>query len=153
MKRVSLFLGLLLVLSNMIFAQSIDRSVICSGGQTDKNSTYTVEWTLGDLEVGGTLVTQGFNQAFKLITTVEQQVENPAIKVFPNPVQTNLTISVEENISYDVFLTDIYGRKLQQIFLSFSENVFDISSYPNGFYFLIFTKASSKQSFKILKNN
>lgn len=155
MTKKLLHLFVLLILSNITFAQSVDRSVICSAGQTDKNSTYTVEWTLGDLGVGGTSVTQGFNQAFeKTFTPVVEVFEKSFVKCFPNPVQTILNITVSEDYQNSkIVLVDVVGKTVKQIELTeVSSTSVNVSEIPNGVYFVSFIKNNLKCSVKIVKN-
>ena len=146
-----LLMILCFVFYNLHAQNTIDRSIVCPAGQTSTNSTYSVEWTIGDLTVGeNETLLQGFNQSVKSITTSVYTTEIPVIvKCFPNPVKDILTISLSSECNeQQAFLIDVYGRIVRDVNLKVGFNYLDMSSYQDGLYFV----KISNQSFKILKN-
>lgn len=114
---------------------------------------------------GGALVTSierdfGKNISLKFAIAGNNAVNNidnlPDAKVFPNPVDENLNIKIN-NDKYDnyfLYISDIYGKIMMKTKLSGNQNVNDIidmSYLPNGVYFVSIKSNSLNKTFKIVK--
>ncbi|MEY3585592.1 MAG: hypothetical protein RLZZ243_656, partial [Bacteroidota bacterium] len=72
--------------------------------------------------------------------------------IFPNPVKDVLTIQVEEQmLGATLELLDISGRRLISSMIDKSTTLVDVSSFPNGAYFLCVDNNGLKQMKKLVK--
>jgi hypothetical protein len=72
------------------------------------------------------------NQNLTMMTGIKK---DPKVKVYPNPVDTQLTLqSDQNNVRY--ILTDASGQKIMTSVLSSFKQSIDVSNIRNGFYFL-----------------
>lgn len=86
---------------------------------------------------GATLETNGFEQM-------------PAIEVYPNPVQNQLTIHSPSTIE-SVQLFDVLGKLLQQIEFDASAIELDFTAFSAGMYFVKINSGGRTQTAKIFK--
>lgn len=105
-------------------AQTIEPSVLASGGGSAKTSTVSLDWTLGEFAVetvfeADKMYTQGFNQPYLIIRP--SIVLAPAksfykIVIAPNPVHSILNFSISSMNDIPVFVTvaDIHGKTFIQ---------------------------------------
>lgn len=73
-------------------------------------------------------------------------------KVYPNPADNNVTISVTNIESYQLSVTDITGKVVLTKSLSGIENTLDVSSLSSGAYFFTLNSDNKKETVKIIKN-
>jgi len=72
---------------------------------------------------------------FNYPTGIKTLPTEPSVSVFPNPVQTNLTVSgVNKDIKINLF--DLKGTLLQSIPAQDNSTNIDVSSLPAGLYLL-----------------
>ena len=72
--------------------------------------------------------------------------------IFPNPVKDVLTIQVDEQmLGATLELLDISGRRLISSMIDKSTTLVDVSSFPNGAYFLCVDNNGLKQMKKLVK--
>ncbi len=79
------------------------------------------------------------------VTGVDQNAQLP-VKVYPNPVESQLNLSFEEEGVYDVKLLDMAGVVVYSGRVKGSSHVVDVSSYPSGTYLLSIENAQKKRS-------
>ncbi len=119
-------LMLLLVTGNLA-AQSLDRYVVASTGNSASGSNISVDYTIGELVVltvgnSNYTLTQGFHQPSSGSVSIED-VSAYTFKVFPNPFTdfVQVELSVEQTSSVQIKLNDIYGRAVYENGLSVVE--------------------------------
>ncbi len=98
-----------------------------------------VRWGYGKLDV--------YHAIQNIFSTGLTENEKPAYTIFPNPAQDRIYITgnVNENISYRIM--GLAG----QTFLSGNvQDTVDISSLPDGIYFLTMEQANGPKTYKIL---
>lgn len=159
MKHFNPFLILLLLASAGSYAQSVTpvTAFNAAGGSYYKNGTYhRFEWSFGEAAVVNTIapadnsfiVTQGVLQP-----VTEKSSLSPYIVffakgeyfIFPNPTQGRFEVNfmVRQSGRLELQLTDIYGKLLQKKAIRYPGQGhiehYDLSSYPNGTYFVIAT--------------
>ncbi len=78
-------------------------------------------------------------------TGVGQNAQIP-VKVYPNPVESLLNLSLEEEGAYDVKLTDMNGALVYRTRVNGGRQVIDVSSYASGTYLLSVENAQKKRS-------
>ena len=160
-------------------AQQVTPQVFNTAGRSDSIITTTIgtikiDWSVGEMPLvhtstaTGLIVSNGF--LHPLNTSSPTAINNPntlspsEVKIFPNPVQSQLLIQMELNIPgrVEIIVLDISGRKLSRHSMKYSGGIqtklIDMQNYPSGSYqlILIYDPANGnpeKQgNFKVLKN-
>ncbi|MBS1646648.1 MAG: T9SS type A sorting domain-containing protein [Bacteroidetes bacterium] len=67
------------------------------------------------------------------INTVQ---ENKKISVYPNPTNSHLQLITEDNTATEAIIYDMLGRIVQKTAINKSLSTIDVSSIPNGVYFI-----------------
>lgn len=166
---------LLLLLSDTLHAQTMERTLIGTGGTIAKAQQVELNYSLGELAVA---TLQGSGPTTLICTEGFQQKNNTDIKeidirqtwtgllrvdAYPNPVRNNLTVYVYDN-NFDDYRVDLYDgseRLLQRFTLQQNKLIIPMQQYPAGFYWLkFFNTRLQKQGiskkfkpFKIIKVN
>ncbi len=160
MKKI-LLISVLCLVNVIAFSQNISPQLISSAGDSYKNSSYQLDWSVGELQtetynVGTHILTQGFQQGNYVITTIKQQSGlQLEITANPNPTSDfiNLMIEGESSVKLEYQISDLYGRLLGKSFLATKEQSLDFSNFNAGTYILTIQKGSLLvKSFKIIKN-
>jgi len=151
---------LLFFITIEIAAQSISKQAISSLGSNYSNSTIKLSYVLGEFVVGsmtdddGSLqLANGYYPSLNLETlSVKSPLIEIKLKVFPNPVNELLYISHPTENNFDIYLTDITGKK---IFKGEVQNQYpiNISQYTRGIYLLTIMTGEIKKTntYKIIK--
>ncbi len=155
-KVISLLLLWGVLLPRMVKAQTIDRQIVATAGQTLANSGFTLGFTLGEPVVqtfeNGQTLTQGFQQVWLVATPVKDlEGEDWAVQVFPNPTIGLLHIQAEESMNAQLF--DASGRQVLAADLEPGKGELSLGALPEGIYFLQLHNAQKpgSKSFKIQK--
>jgi len=131
-----------------ICAQSLERSVIASSGNSFSNATAQLDFTIGEaitttLLGGSNLLTQGFQQPNNTTTGITSfEKELLKIEAFPNPTesQLNLRITTETEINFTATVYDITGRKMNMELKDFAKEnyatVLNVTNLSAGAYFI-----------------
>jgi len=168
MMKKSLFLLLTVYLNLAANAQSISPQVIASGGDFFANSSNSISWTLGEtvvetFKVGNVILTQGFQQPFYHLTSIDESLSphKNQIAVYPVPSTNLLNINFNNKIETPVIieLFDFHGRMVISKSVDFPLTSTELNLMPvlAGLYML---KISSLEpdgkvwinNFKIIKN-
>jgi hypothetical protein len=81
-----------------LMSQSLERSVIASGGDFFSYGSGDISWTIGEMvmektALTGQHVTQGFQQPFRIIPAAAYSTNpNPDLLLYPNPFQEFITL-------------------------------------------------------------
>lgn len=76
----------------------------------------------------------------------------PAVKLFPNPVADNLTITCLENTTATAEIYSILGQKIHSFALVGKDTNVDLSNLKSGVYFVVVTSKTGIETFKVVKN-
>ena len=92
------------VLPMFVTAQSISPEVIASAGEHFDNGTTQLSWTLGEVVIdtydnGTNILTQGFHQTQLTVTSVEENLAEIRLNMYPNPTSEVLNIDLGNNES------------------------------------------------------
>lgn len=139
--RKYLIIFLLLSTYSFVNAQSIERSVVSSGGSSFTNSNYAIDWTIGEMAVstsstGNSMLTQGFHQYYAGPSNAKDVAAVPGLKSFPNPTNNSVSFTLENKSCQALInLYDMNGKLL----LSENWNTaaalsVDLSNYASGMY-------------------
>ena len=124
-----------------INAQSIERSVIASGGQSFNNSNYSIDWTIGETSVStaissNSLLTQGFHQYYTNSSNLIEVNSIQGLKSFPNPTNNIVSFCFDNKNSIAIIrLYDVSGKLLISKDWNTSEILtVDLANYASGIY-------------------
>jgi hypothetical protein len=156
--KTKLYLWLCLLCTFSVAVQA--QEVVATSGGYGETSGAKVTWTIGEPvteTISGTnsILTQGFNQGDLIITMIKNPEEaGLTLKVFPNPVNENLTISAVNsevnNLKY--VLINMGGKVL--IERNLSGSVSDISVRglaPSTYLLKVYQGRKEIGVFKIIK--
>lgn len=79
-------------------------------------------------------------------------VAQSKFKVYPNPATSTVTISIADEDSYHLSITDLSGKIVMTKSFNGIENTLDISALATGTYFFELSTSNKKEVIKILKN-
>ncbi len=75
-----------------------------------------------------------------------------SLQVFPNPANTQLTITSDNSTKIDVQVFSSTGKLIMQINRCQSPTILDIEDLANGMYQVVFSDGQNQKSFRILKD-
>lgn len=149
MKKNQFILIVCMLCSYIIQAQSLERRVVASGGNSGSASGVILDYTIGEsiiatLSAGSTILTTGFQQDdLSIVSVNEAEGESTEFQVFPNPCTDvlNLYINIPNQLKGRVQLADIAGRIVYFSALNQEQliaSVFSISTrtFEEGTYLL-----------------
>ena len=134
-------LALFLLVTTIGYSQTISKQVIGTAGKTQSNSNLKVSWTTGEpvvglMTAGGNQLGNGYYPALDIqALSVEDNVLDVQLRVYPNPTSSKIFITSKENVgTYEIYNT--LGVLLSSTKL-ISENhriEVDLSSYKPSLY-------------------
>ena len=159
-KMNKIYYSLLFFITIGVSAQSISKQAISSLGSNYSNSTIKLSYVVGEVLVGsmtdedGSLqLGNGYYSSLNLETlSVESPITEVNLKVYPNPVNELLYIAHPTENNFDIYLTDITGKKIFKGEVQ-NQHSINISQYPKGIYILTIMTGEIKKTntYKIIK--
>jgi len=159
MKKQLLTYFAMLVLT-AINAQTIGKTVVSASGGTASNADLSISFTIGEpivgLVQGDAAIDQGFWAVGQLLVEPESSEEElGGILVYPNPVESELTIFTNNKEVYGISLFSVDGRRVLKKMVESTqlEHKIDMSHLSRGMYVLrLLVEDDSKgKLFKIIK--
>lgn len=153
-----IILVLILTFSSLSFSQSISKQVIGTSGKTLTNNNLKLSYTVGEpvvglMTAGGNQLGNGYYPAMDLqALSVEDNVLDVQLKVYPNPTSQSLYVSHPELNSFGITIVDLNGKQLYQGTI-IKEEPLDVSNYTQGMYLVTIenTTTNKKNTYKIIK--
>ncbi len=158
MKKLFLFFAALLI-SIYANSQSLAPEIIASSGDYFASTNLKLNWTLGEMvtetySFGGEILTQGFQQANFLYTSIVENAENNEITIFPNPFSDIINVNTGEYKGLQLMIYDLNGSVLIEKKVAKSNIQLDFSSFSPGLYFMRIGDGQKEMKvFKIQKIN
>ena len=164
-----------LCFANNLIAQSIQRNVIASAGNTATSGTVVLSSTVGEtftnkLSSANNIITQGFQQGNIIVARLsesegksENESENfanksllnqsgeIALKIFPNPTTDFVNITSESAEQINFIVLDASGKLIQQLQHTAQQTQIDFTKLNASTYFIIAQNAKAKNTFKVIK--
>ncbi len=137
-----------------IYASKIDangnviwNTLVCNAvnNQTDAKNVYDnnggtiVVWKdkRNEINTGWDIYAQKIFSNGSLNTVIGNEDKKLLVKVFPNPAKDNIYIQIFNSASlYEINITNVTGENLIHLFTHFALEKIDISSLPEGVYFI-----------------
>ena len=156
--KISQITLLLLLIFQVASAQSISKQVIGAAGKTQSNSNLKVSYTVGEpvvglMTAGGNQLGNGYYPAMNLqALSVEDNVLDLQLKVYPNPTSQSLYVCHPELNSFRITIVDLNGKLLYDGAINKDEPL-DVSNYTQGMYLVTVEnkEANKKNTYKIIK--
>ena len=153
-----LILVLTLTFSSLSFSQSISKQVIGAAGKTLTNPNLKLSYTVGEpvaglMTAGGNQLGNGYYPALNLqALSVEDNVLDVQLKVYPNPTLQSLYVSHPDMNSFGISIMDLNGKQLYSGTI-IKEEPLDVSNYTQGMYLVTIenTTTNKKNTYKIIK--
>ncbi|MGC4059166.1 MAG: T9SS type A sorting domain-containing protein [Chitinophagaceae bacterium] len=151
--------------SGLSFAQSVDRQVTGSSGGSFTGSSISVDYTVGEAVtntgIAGTFtLSQGFQQTGDNSSSVREQLINASYRLFPNPANDRITLSVSADASYSlsISLVNATGQRIfsdeqpQLVQRQYTRSI-PLTDLPAGIYFVNIGNAEGRllQSIRFVK--
>jgi hypothetical protein len=147
------FILIFFTLCNLsLFAQDLEHNVIGTDGGYAINNKFSITYTIGELVTEYALdttlevdLTQGFNQSYISIVSVEDHIVDIEINVFPNPAIDHLNVALSKTYNQlHYYLYDINGKIIKQEKINETNFKIGFSSISSGTYLLVFTNNGKK---------
>ncbi len=114
-------------------AQSVSQDVIASAGEHFDNGSVQLSWTLGEVMIdtydnGSNILTQGFHQTNLVVTSIEENLADMSLNMYPNPTSEFLNIDLrnnEEDIELQLF--DMTGKLIHKDLITAHSSQFVLS--------------------------
>ena len=148
-------------------SQSPDPSIVSAGGGSDKISTMSLDWTIGEYAVEtitspGKMYTQGFHQPLFIESIASARTlpdaDNYTVSIAPNPIVSIVNLGITSTKAGRVFITisDVNGVIFIQknIAVNSGSTQINMSSLRAGTYSLTIRSSVSAhiiKSFSIIK--
>jgi hypothetical protein len=147
-----------LLVTAICYSQTISKQVIGIAGKTQSNSNLKVSWTAGEpvvglMTAGGNQLGNGYYPALDLqALSVEDNVLDVQLRVYPNPTSHSLYVSHPDMNSFGITIVDLNGKQLYSGIIN-KEEPLDISNYTQGMYMVTIenTTSNKKNTYKIIK--
>ena len=152
------YLVIVFLVATMGYSQSISKQVIGSAGKTQSNANLKVSYTVGEpvvgiMTAGGNQLGNGYYPALNLqALSVEDNVLDVQLKVYPNPTSQSLYVSHPELNSFGITIVDLNGKQLYSGNIN-NEEPLDVSGFTQGMYLVTVENAiaNKKNTYKIIK--
>ena len=152
----------MLIVVGFSYSQDLDHFVIGADGGHAKNNQFSLSYTIGEVvtdlgrdTINNTDLTQGFQQSYISIVSVEDHDFDINISIYPNPAvdQLNVRISdIDKANSYSMY--DISGKLIRQEAIRTKEFKISFSSLSTGNYMLVFTDRDRRlKTIKVQKSH
>jgi hypothetical protein len=140
------------------YSQSISKQVIGTSGKTLTNSNLKLSYTVGEpvvglMTAGGNQLGNGYYPAMDLqALSVEDNVLDVQLRVYPNPTSQSLYVSHPEMNSFGIQIVDLNGKQLYSGTIN-KEEPLDVSGFTQGMYLVTIenTTTNKKNTYKIIK--
>lgn len=152
----------MLSMAGLSYTQDLDHFVIGTDGGYAGNNQFSLSYTIGEVvtELGRDTVnnvdlTQGFQQSYISIVSVEDHDFDIDISIYPNPAvdQLNVRISdIDKANSYSMY--DMSGKLIRQESIKAKEFKIGFSSLSTGNYMLVFSDRERRlKTIKVQKSH
>ena len=140
------------------YSQSIPKQVIGAAGKTQSSGDSKLSWTVGEpvvglMTAGGNQLGNGYYPALNLKSlSVEDNMMNVQLRVYPNPTSQSLYVSHPDINSFGITIVDLNGKQLYSGTIN-KEEPLDVSNYTQGMYLITIenTTTKKKNTYKIIK--
>lgn len=151
-----------LSIASIYYTQDLDHFVIGTDGGFAGNNQFSISYTIGEIvtELGKDTInnidlTQGFQQAYISIVSIEDHIPDIDISVFPNPAVNYLNVNISDLSKVKTYaLFDMSGKLLKQQEIISNQFEISFSNFSSANYLLIFKNEQQKlKTIKVQKSH
>jgi hypothetical protein len=152
-------LNFMILFMGTIAQHSRAQEIIASGGDHFDSANGSLSWTLGEPVVetfgNGYILTQGFQQNYEIILTLQEISEASMFDVYPNPFQHSINISGTDHLpSGSTAFMKIFDNSSRIVYQGQLEKVILLEHLPAGTYFLnVEMNSGEYHVFRLIKSN
>ncbi len=136
----------------------------------NKTASYSFKWTApanitndsayfyfvmlqanGNGGTSGDVVAKGMKKAVMNVLSATKDEQNKLVKVFPNPATDYINVSIPDNETADLILTDVAGKKIFETQVQ-NSYVLDVRAMKHGIYFIKLNGKNINVSKKVFIN-
>ena len=147
MQRLYAVFILIISFSNSFFSQDLDHFVIGTDGGHASNNQFSLSYTIGEVvtefgrdTINNVDLTQGFQQSYISIVSVEDYDLDIDIMIYPNPAVDYLNVVVSDiDKANNYFMYDMSGKLIRQERINDKEFKISFNTLSTGNYMLVFT--------------
>ncbi|REJ80997.1 MAG: T9SS C-terminal target domain-containing protein [Bacteroidetes bacterium] len=159
----------LLFLQTVVYAQSLERQVVASGGNYSQSTGVSLSYTVGELAVttlsASTILTQGFQQPDALsVGIINPESGKVSFLAYPNPVSKELQVEISTSKQREIYISiiDMLGRPalphIEERFSSTESKIVRINTealVPGMYFVQMLDKTSGKnlETLRIVKSH
>ena len=152
----------MLIVVGFSYTQDLDHFVIGSDGGYAKNNQFSLSYTIGEVvtdlgrdTINNADLTQGFQQSYISIVSVEDYDFDIDISIYPNPAVEHLNVrisDIDKANSYSMY--DMNGKLIRQESIRTKEFKIGFGSLSTGNYVLVFTDRERRlKTIKVQKSH
>ena len=162
MQRLYAVFILIIFFSTSFYSQDLDHFVIGTDGGYARNNQFSLSYTIGEVvtdlgrdTVNNVDLTQGFQQSYISIVSVEDHDLDIDIMIYPNPAVDYLNVVVSDiDKANNYFMYDMSGKLIRQERINDKEFKIGFSALSTGNYMLVFTDEERKlKTIKVQKSH
>ena len=152
----------MLIVVGFSYSQDLDHFVIGADGGHAKNNQFSLSYTIGEVvtdlgrdTINNTDLTQGFQQSYISIVSVEDHDFDIDISIYPNPAVDQLNVRISDIDKANSYLMyDMSGKLIRQEAIRTKEFKISFSSLSTGNYMLVFTDRDRRlKTIKVQKSH
>ena len=152
----------MLSIAGLSYTQDLDHFVIGTDGGYAGNNQFSLSYTIGEVitELGRDTInnvdlTQGFQQSYISIVSVEDHLIDIEINVYPNPAVDFLNVQIGDLTDVENYsLFDMSGKLIENKPISSKQFKIGFQQVSMGTYFIVFLNKEKKlKTIKVLKSN
>ena len=137
----------ILIIVGISYSQDLDHFVIGTDGGYARNNQFSLSYTIGEVvtdlgrdTVNNVDLTQGFQQSYISIVSVEDYDLDIDIMIYPNPAVDYLNVMVSDiDKANNYFMYDMSGKLIRQEIINDKEFKIGFNTLSTGNYMLVFT--------------
>jgi hypothetical protein len=140
--KKGLLIVLFIVIANLMVAQSLDRALLSSGGESYVSGSMQADVSIGEpvvetYEGDDYVLTQGFQQGLLVFTEIEN-LKAIEFQLYPNPAvdYVNFEFPVDDFQDVTLQVVSLNGQMIWESQLTETISEIQISSWPVGVYLL-----------------
>ena len=152
----------ILSIASIYYTQDLDHFVIGTDGGHASNNQFSLSYTIGEVvtELGRDTInnvdlTQGFQQSYISIVSVENHDLNIDIMIYPNPAVDYLNVVISDiDKANNYFMYDMSGKLIRQERINDKEFKIGFNTLSTGNYMLVFTNEERRlKTIKVQKSH
>ena len=150
------------ILYHFSFSQNLDHFVVGTDGGYAGNNQFSLSYTIGEVvtefgvnSANNVHLTQGFQQSYISIVSVDDHFIDIEINVYPNPAVDFLNVQIGDLTDVENYsLFDMSGKLIEDKPSSSKQFKIGFQNVSMGTYFIVFSNKKKKlKTLKVLKSN